>query len=73
MSEYNGVVYASDPPEGIDRDPHQPPDAAVLTVITGITFALSTISILVRLYGRCFLIKKFAFDDCKFASTVQSY
>lgn len=66
MSLYNGVLYAADPPEGVERNPNQEPEAAVLTVITGITFALSTISMITRLYGRIVLIKKFAFDDCTF-------
>jgi len=65
MSVYNGVLYPADPPAGIERDPNQQPDAAVLTVITGVTFALSTFSIITRLYGRIVLIKSFAFDDCK--------
>lgn len=65
MSVYNGVLYAADPPDGIERDPDQQPEAAVLTVITGITFALSTFSIITRLYGRIVLMKKFAFDDCR--------
>jgi hypothetical protein len=65
MSVYNGVVYPADPPEGIERDPNQKPEAAVLTIVTGITFTLSTLSIITRLYGRTVLIKKFAFDDCK--------
>lgn len=69
MSLYNGVLYAADPPEGVERDPDQKPEAAVLTVITGITFALSTISIFTRLYGRTVLMKKFAFDDCKYMCT----
>ena len=66
MSVYNGVLYPADPPEGIERDPDQKPEAAILTIVTGITFALSTFSIIIRLYGRIVLIKKFAFDDCKF-------
>ena len=70
MSVYNGVVYPADPPEGIERDPNQKPEAAVLTIVTGITFALSTFSIITRLYGRIVLIKKFAFDDCKLACTL---
>ena len=70
MSVYNGVVYPADPPEGIERDPNQKPEAAVLTIVTGITFALSTLSIITRLYGRTVLIKKFAFDDCKFFCTL---
>jgi hypothetical protein len=65
MSVYNGVLYPADPPEGIERNPDQQPEATVLTVITGITFALSTFSIITRLYGRTVLMKKFAFDDCK--------
>ncbi|GAB7334877.1 hypothetical protein MBLNU13_g06774t1 [Cladosporium sp. NU13] len=63
MSVYSGVLYPADPPEGIERDPNQKPEAAVLTIVTGITFALSTLSIITRLYGRIILIKKFAFDD----------
>jgi len=70
MSVYNGVLYPADPPEGIERDPNQKPEAAVLTIVTGITFALSTFSIITRLYGRIVLIKKFAFDDCKLACTL---
>lgn len=66
MSVYNGVFYPADPPEGIERDPNQKPEAAILTIVTGITFALSTFSIIVRLYGRTVLIKKFAFDDCTY-------
>jgi len=65
MSEYNGVLYPADPPAGVERDPNQTPEAAVLTIVTGITFALSTISMIIRLYGRTVLIKKFSFDDCK--------
>ena len=65
MSVYNGVLYPADPPDGIERNPDQRPEAAVLTIITGITFALSTFSIITRLYGRIVLIKSFAFDDCK--------
>jgi hypothetical protein len=68
MSVYNGVFYPADPPEGYDRDPDQRPEAAVLTIVTGVVFTLSTLSMIVRLYGRIVLIKKFAFDDCKFCS-----
>jgi hypothetical protein len=69
MSVYNGILYPADPPEGYERDPDQQPEAVVLTVVTGVTFALSTFSIIIRLYGRIVLIKKFAFDDCKILFT----
>lgn len=69
MSVYNGVLYSADPPDGIERNPNQTPDATILTVVTGITFALSTISMATRLYGRIVLIKQFSFDDCKFTNT----
>lgn len=65
MSLYKGVLYPADPPEGVERDPDQSPDANVLIVVTGITFVISTISIFIRMYARVVLIKKFAFDDCK--------
>jgi hypothetical protein len=65
MSLYNGVLYPADPPEGVERDPNQSPDANVLIVVTGITFAISTISMAIRMYARVILIKKFAFDDCE--------
>ena len=66
MSMTDGVLYPMDPPEGTERDPNQSPDAAVLTVITGVTFALATISMGVRLWARIAMIKKVAFDDCGF-------
>lgn len=65
MSLYNGVLYPADPPEGVERDPDQSPEANVLIIVTGITFAISTISMAIRMYARVVLIKKFAFDDCK--------
>jgi hypothetical protein len=65
MSLYNGVLYPADPPEGVERDPNQSPEADVLIIVTGVTFAISTISMAVRMYARVVLIKKFAFDDCK--------
>jgi hypothetical protein len=66
MTVYNGVLYPADPPEGVERDPDQKPEAGILIIITGITFTLSTISIITRLYGRIVLIKSFAFDDCQY-------
>jgi len=71
MSVYNGVLYPADPPDGFERDPDQKPEASVLTIVTGVTFALSTFSIITRLYGRTVLMKKFAFDDCKFFAALK--
>lgn len=62
----NGILYAANPPEGVERNPNQSPDAAVLTVVTGIVFPLAAISMLIRMYARIVIIKKVAFDDCKF-------
>lgn len=73
MSEYNGVLYGADPPAGIERNPDQSPDAAVLTVVTGIVFPLAAISMFIRMYARVVIIKKVALDDCKLNSTVLDY
>ena len=68
MSLYNGVLYPADPPEGVERDPNQSPEANDMIIVTGLTFAISTISMAIRMYARVILIKKFAFDDCKLSS-----
>ncbi|KAG9253094.1 uncharacterized protein F5Z01DRAFT_174234 [Emericellopsis atlantica] len=63
MSVDHGVMYLSDPPFGVARDPSLPGQAAPLTIVTIVAFSLATVFMGIRVYSRQCIVGKLSFDD----------
>ncbi|KAI0131883.1 hypothetical protein BJ170DRAFT_679781 [Xylariales sp. AK1849] len=63
MSLYNGVLYASAPPDGVTPDPDAPYEATSLLTVIGVFLPLAVITTGVRLYTRMAIQGQIAFDD----------
>lgn len=61
-----GILYAADPPPGVERDPSAAGDNLTLNIVSGIFFPLAVIFTIGRMYTRAVLVRTVSLDDCMF-------
>jgi len=62
------LISALTPPDGEVSNFHSPISSAQVKVIaaSAITFGTATLTLLLRMYTRIWLVRKVSLDDCKF-------